>query len=48
MVAAAGTVLDRDLRRVGKRVAEKRLECLRRGHGIIVAVGCAGDFFTRF
>ena len=48
VVAAAGPVLDRDLRRIGERVAQKRLQCLRGGHGVIVAVGCAAEFFTRF
>jgi hypothetical protein len=39
VVAAAGAILDRDLARVGERVAQKRLERLGDGHGIIVAAG---------
>jgi hypothetical protein len=38
VVAATGTVLDRELARVGKRVAEERFEHAGHDHGIIVAV----------
>src|SRR5215208_6337974 len=44
MVAAAGPILDRELARVRERVAEQRLEGLRSGHAIIVAVGRRATF----
>ena len=46
VVAAAGAILDRELARVGKRVAQERLERLGDGHGIIVAVGRTRSFLV--
>ena len=48
MVAATGPILDRDLGRVGKRVAQERLERLGGGHRIIVAMGRTRSFLVSF
>ena len=46
MVAATRAVLDGELARIGEGAAEKRLQRVGRGHGIIVAVARRGSFLV--